>query len=55
MSYLNRKALLEIVGKNWCDSFGGWKCPTIIVRDDKGGKQLASYHCLFSYATIEQE
>ena len=53
VSYLNRKSLLESVGKGWCDGFGGWSCPTIAVRDEKTGKELASYHCLFRYVTIE--
>jgi hypothetical protein len=55
ISYLDRKTLLETVGKPWCDKFGGWKCPTITVRDDKGGKELGAYHCLFSRSTIGDE
>ena len=53
VSYLDRKSLLDGVGKGWCHSFGGWSCPTIVVRDEKSGKELASYHCLFGYAKIE--
>jgi hypothetical protein len=55
VSYLDRKGLLETVGRSWCESFGGWKCPVIAVRDDKNGKEIASYHCLFSYAKIEEQ
>lgn len=55
ISYLERKQLLETVGSAWCDRFGDWKCPTMVVRDDKAGKDLATYHCLFRYARIEQE
>jgi hypothetical protein len=36
-------------------SVGGWKCPAIVVRDSKSGKELASYHCLFRFASAEQE
>lgn len=55
VGYLQRKGLIEIVGKGWCERYGGWTCPTVAVRDDKGGKELAVYHCLFSYATMEPQ
>lgn len=52
LGYLDRKALLESVGKDWCDRFGGWECPAIVVREIKAGNRLGTYHCLFRYATI---
>jgi hypothetical protein len=55
ISYLDRKGVLETVGRGWCESYGGWECPTITVRDEKSGKELGSYHCLFSYAKIEEQ
>jgi|GEM_PF-2978354 hypothetical protein len=55
VGYLDRKALVESVGKGWCDLYGGWMFPTVAVRDEKSGKELAVYHSLFHNTTMEQE
>jgi hypothetical protein len=53
VGYLDRKSILQSIGKDWCDKFGGWKSPTVVVRDATSGKDLATYHCTFGNTTIE--
>jgi hypothetical protein len=52
VAYLDRKTLMDAVGKQWCDTAGITKCPTVVVRDEKTGKNLAIYHCMFSYSDL---
>lgn len=51
-SYLDRKALMDATGKEWCTTTEFFMCPTVVVRDEKTGKNLAIYHCMFSYSDL---
>jgi hypothetical protein len=50
--YPDRKAFLDMAGKNWCNAVSIWTMPTLTIRDTGNGKKLAIYHCLFSYSAM---
>jgi hypothetical protein len=52
VAYLDRKTLMDLVGKQWCEKVSISKCPTVVVRNEKTGANLAIYHCMFSYSDL---
>jgi hypothetical protein len=52
ITYLERKALMDSVGAEWYKTAGFLLCSTVTVRDEKSGKNLAIYHCMFSYSDL---
>ncbi len=56
VNYLDRKALIEQSGGQWCDNADSdWLFPTLTVRDAKTGKNLAVFHCLFRYSDLNPD
>jgi hypothetical protein len=52
ITYLDRKALMDSVGAEWYKTAGFIQFSTVTVRDEKSGKNLAIYHCMFSYSDL---
>jgi hypothetical protein len=52
ITYLDRKALMDSVGAEWYKTAGFIRFSTVTVRDEKSGKNLAIYHCLFGYSDL---
>jgi anti-sigma factor RsiW len=55
ITYLDRKALMDSVGSEWYKTAGFLLCSTVTVRDEKSGKNLAIYHCMFSYSDLNPD
>src|ERR1017187_4105250 len=44
--------LMDSVGAEWYKTAGFIRFSTVTVRDEKSGKNLAIYHCLFGYSDL---
>jgi len=53
MPYPDRKGFVERVGKAWCGPVEQMLLPSLAIRDVHNGKELASYSCVFSYASLD--
>jgi hypothetical protein len=52
ITYLDRKALMDSVGEEWYKTARFIRFSTVTVRDEKTGRNLAIYHCMFTYSDL---
>jgi len=53
VSYPDRTSFVKIVGTSWCDHVEKTWFPSVAIRDIRSGKELATYNCVLSYASLD--